>query len=102
MTIHVGDTDVAVQFTIKDDLTGTVVDLSAAASLQIFVVTATGRATRHTATAVGGGTTGKMQAILATVDNEPGIWKAQARVVKGGGEVRHSSKITFVVEGNLA
>lgn len=97
--IHVGDIGTTFVVTLMDRTT--VVDISAASTMQIILKPPKGAKLTKTATHVTDGEDGKMKYPTIAGDlNVPGQWQIQAYIVLSGGSWR-SSKATFEVFANL-
>lgn len=97
--IHEGDIGTKLLITMKDD--GSVVDISSASSLSIFIKRPDGTMLTRSGTLETDGTDGKMYYIVVAGDlNDAGLYKIQAQVILTSGSF-YSSTATFKVHCNL-
>jgi hypothetical protein len=97
--IHEGDIGTKLLITIKDD--GSVVDISSASSLSIFIKRPDGTMLTRTGTLETDGTDGKIYYIIVAGDlNDAGLYKIQAQVILTSGAF-YSSTANFKVHCNL-
>jgi hypothetical protein len=97
--IHEGDIGTKLLITIKDD--GSVVDISSASSLSIFIKRPDGTMLTRTGTLETDGTDGKIYYIIVAGDlNDAGLYKIQAQVILTSGTF-YSSTANFKVHCNL-
>lgn len=97
--IHEGDIGTKLLITIKDD--GSVVDISSASSLSIFIKRPDGTMLTRAGTLETDGTDGKIYYIVVAGDlNDAGLYKIQAQVILTSGTF-YSSTANFKVHCNL-
>jgi len=97
--IHEGDIGTKLLITIKDD--GSVVDISSASSLSIFIKRPDGTMLTRTGTLETDGTDGKIYYIVVAGDlNDAGLYKIQSQVILTSGTY-YSSTANFKVHCNL-
>lgn len=97
--IHEGDIGTKLLLTIKDD--GSIVDISSASSLSIFIKRPDGTILTRSGTLETDGTDGQMYYIVVVGDlNEAGGYKIQAQVSLSSGDF-YSTTATFKVHCNL-
>lgn len=97
--IHEGDIGTKLLITIKDD--GSVVDISSASSLSIFIKRPDGTMLTRTGTLETDGTDGKLYYIVVAGDlNSAGLYKIQAQVNLSYGTF-YSCSATFKVHCNI-
>lgn len=99
--IQLGAIGISARFTIKDEETKAVINLSSATVMKIIFKSPAGVRTEKVASFVTNGTDGKIEYITQSGDlNETGVWKIQAYVEYGGIKA-FSTIVNFKVIGNL-
>jgi|TARA_B100000085_G_scaffold255274_2_gene254986 hypothetical protein len=97
--IHAGDVGTKLIVTVKDD--GSVVDISSASSLSIFIKKPDGTILTRSGTLETDGTDGKMHYIVVSGDLDvAGVYKIQGKVVLSSGTFS-TTTATFKVQCNL-
>lgn len=98
--VHVNDIGTALRFTVKNQ-DGDVFNLSGYSSIIVYLQTPGGTVLTKTAALTTDGTDGKLEYVTLDGDiSEPGTWRAQVKVEKGGGSWK-SEVIKFKVKANL-
>lgn len=99
--IHVGDTGVSFQFTVKDQ-DSVAVDVSGATTKQLKFKKPGGTTVTQTASFVTDGTDGKIEYISDDGDlDEAGDWEIQVYVVLASGK-KHTQRQHFKVFANIS
>lgn len=103
MAVHVGDIGTSLQLNLVDE-NGTAIDVSAATTKSIVLLSPGGTASTKTAAFVTDGTNGQIRYVTtAAADlNEAGTWKMQASIVVTSALTFKSDAAVFIVAANLS